>query len=185
MKVLLTTVLLLTLLFCPALLAEELATPKPRAAKPAPTPRPYPASEQAAKIALAEKLKSADRAEIYLLDFKEGAKGESFMLGTEGNSVIAQRKTLIEAKFHSFAARWNQLLAAELSKVSRWCHFPMHGVRFYERDTVLFETSICWGCRNFCMPIEGKPNCVGLPQDPVMTEIEKFFDAELPLPKKE
>jgi hypothetical protein len=29
------------------------------------------------------------------------------------------------------------------------CHFPVYGLRFFQGEKLHFETSICWGCRNF------------------------------------
>ncbi|MBX3424941.1 MAG: hypothetical protein KF688_04610 [Pirellulales bacterium] len=34
-----------------------------------------------------------------------------------------------------------------------FCHFPVYGLRFYREEQLLFETSLCWQCSNFYLPM--------------------------------
>jgi hypothetical protein len=29
------------------------------------------------------------------------------------------------------------------------CHFPVYGLRFYKKEKLMFQTSLCWACENF------------------------------------
>jgi len=29
------------------------------------------------------------------------------------------------------------------------CHFPVYGLRFYKKERLMFQTSLCWACENF------------------------------------
>ncbi len=32
-----------------------------------------------------------------------------------------------------------------------FCHFPIHGVRVYAGDAIIFYSSFCWKCSNFAL----------------------------------
>jgi len=60
------------------------------------------------------------------------------------------------------------------------CHDPAHGLRVYSGTELLFETSLCYRCRNFCLdsPIGGR--WVPLPEN----GLKEMLMALLPLSEK-
>ena len=139
---------------------------------------------------IAEMIKKADRAEVYLLsgtvEKREVPEDELFsdpapptewfpIRPYDGYSKIKIRKTLKE----------NQLrqLIGEIAKVLRqrddldggaFCHFPNHGICFLAGDTILFETSFCYECSNYYLEYPGDlgpPSWVGFS----VTELQNYF----------
>lgn len=35
------------------------------------------------------------------------------------------------------------------SRPSVMCHFAVYGIRFYRKEKLIFQTSLCWACENF------------------------------------
>ena len=64
------------------------------------------------------------------------------------------------------------------------CHFPIHAVRLFRGDELIFQTSLCWKCDNYFIEYPDdfeSATWVGFSK----TGIETFLNKELPIPKSE
>ncbi|KAF3889242.1 MULTISPECIES: hypothetical protein [Nostocales] len=52
----------------------------------------------------------------------------------------------------SIARLWRQLPFAEQMR----CHAPPYGFRFYKDDNLILQASVCWGCNNIFIDMEGR-----------------------------
>jgi len=57
---------------------------------------------------------------------------------------------------------------------------PVHAVRFYQGETILFETSICWMCRLASLP---SPDQAHGWTTFYNRDLKKFFMREMPIPR--
>ena len=55
--------------------------------------------------------------------------------------------TLSGEDLDRFLADWREIRVNDSS--GAMCHFPVYGVRFYRKESLIFETSLCWACENF------------------------------------
>lgn len=63
------------------------------------------------------------------------------------------------------------------------CHMPVHGVRFFKDNDLLFQTSFCWTCANYFVtyPDDYETSTwVGLGD----AELKKFMLKQLPIPEE-
>ncbi|MEM1083515.1 MAG: hypothetical protein AAGI48_05295 [Verrucomicrobiota bacterium] len=146
---------------------------------------------------IAEMIKKADRAEVYLLSGKvekrEVPEDELYsdpkpptewfpIRPYDGDSKIKIRKTLKDKQLRQ--------LVGEIGKVLRqrndldggaFCHSPNHGICFLAGDTILFETSFCYKCSNYYLEYPedmGPPSLVGFS----FTELQAYFGELFPDP---
>jgi hypothetical protein len=56
----------------------------------------------------------------------------------------ARRVRLVGAEAEQIAEMWRALPEAEQMR----CHVPPFGLRFFSRDELVCEASICWRCNN-------------------------------------
>lgn len=59
-----------------------------------------------------------------------------------------------------------------------FCHYPAHGIRFFEGQELQFETSICWACSNYYIPFKGSYSWKGMNDS---SDLFEFFQSKLPL----
>jgi hypothetical protein len=143
---------------------------------------------------LSNRIQSATRGEIFLLDFQPESKKRN-----EITDSIFPDATLFPIRPYAVATRIlnrHMLTAKELAQVlavlpktiadenreGSFCHYPVHGIRLYDGDTLLFETSVCYHCRNFYVLFpDGQSSWVGLRGD----EIQSLFTRLMPIPEDE
>ena len=65
---------------------------------------------------------------------------------------ILSRQTLANDDCTELRTLWTNLTFDRFA--GAMCHAPVYGLRFYSGDKLLFETTICWKCRNFYVPNE-------------------------------
>jgi len=139
---------------------------------------------------LATNLRHADAVEIYLLDFEtvrtfpEG-EGDAFfpILPYRQHSKILDRRRLVGEELAKCFSTTSDLLNAINPPGGADCHFPIHGVRFYRGNLVLFETSLCWKCSNYyvCYPDDEKGSWTGISSQ----TLKEFLLKQLPIPDAE
>jgi hypothetical protein len=66
---------------------------------------------------------------------------------------IAGRKTLRQSDASHVATRWRSLPTARV--FSGLCHLPGYALRFRHKGKLIFETTVCWQCHNFTIPMVG------------------------------
>jgi hypothetical protein len=62
-------------------------------------------------------------------------------------SVIKESRELRAGAAEAIAEGWRHLVFDDRKQYL--CHHPIVGLRFFARDTLLFETSVCWVCQTF------------------------------------
>ena len=154
--------------------------------------------------ALARAIPLADKVEAFLLDFEPSGDlttGSDPMIAgsdpfSEDNAPKfpiwpAQRTTKIlkriEVKEGS-ARELKRLIAVTLrvgdSGDQALCHFPIHGLRFYKGDALLYGTSLCWKCFNYFVQYPDDFNTAefhGFKNAP----LEKLMNSLVPIPEAE
>jgi hypothetical protein len=136
----------------------------------------------------AELFRKADRVVVYLLDF-DGLKDDAALSDDEQWISVApysahtkildtkeleekDRKPLLEALCTQIALPQHGGGAA--------CHFPIHGIRVYQGENVLYTGTFCWVCHNFGFRY---PQSTGwLDTTP---ELKEIFTTLMPIPQKE
>ena len=104
---------------------------------------------------LAEVLLFTTRIDIYLLDFELEIEVDAeeydryFPIKPYHKfSRIIDQKTPKAEHVNDCKLVFSKLMK-EPNEVGTMCHFPIHGIRFYSDEDILFETSLCWNCGNY------------------------------------
>jgi len=141
---------------------------------------------------LADAIKHADGAEILLLNFTpvkevpEGKEEKYFPILPYGSHTeILDRKRLNAEKL----AQCREATVKLLQEENDWgggafCHFPIHGIRLFRGEEVIFQTSICWKCINYYIEYPDDfetASWVGFEGK----LIREFLMSEMPIPKSE
>ena len=142
------------------------------------------------RVRFSEALKHADSAEVLLLSFTtdrdipKGKESEYMSISPYGSySKILQRKKLREESLIECLKKTVNLLQ-EPHLRGPLCHFPIHGIRLYRDEELIFETSLCWHCSNYFIMYpddHDKASWVGFASD----KLEQFLKKELPVPQSE
>jgi len=144
------------------------------------------------RAAVATTFKFANRAEIYLLDFSIGK--DAAYAPKDDDAVFPIRPYDKETKIlktykvppkdiPKWCAAVTKLITSDKPSGGALCHFPIHGIRIYAGDQLLFETSICWECGNYYFTYEGYSQWLGLTED--VLDLRKLLDESMPIPKSE
>jgi hypothetical protein len=194
---------ILTLILLPTLLfAEELDLPegfKPEENRPDSTlsfsaTRKYYKEKDIIqakyRMRFSEALKHADGVEVLLLSFTtesdipEGKESEYLYISPyKTYSKILQQKKL-KGNSMTECRKQTVKLIQEPYLAGPMCHFPIHGVRLYRDEEVIFETSLCWHCSNYFIAYPDDyedASWVGFASD----NLEKLLRKELPIPQSE
>lgn len=102
---------------------------------------------------LSTALPDCDRVELFLLSgepSEEEEKGAFPIRPYQRFSPIVKQQELKGEDAMKIVKLWRGL-TFDLWQQSL-CHFPIYGLRFYQKDQMKFETSICIGCSNFYHP---------------------------------
>ncbi len=67
------------------------------------------------------------------------------------NYAIAGRTVLRGEEAEKVATLWRGLFRAR--GFSAMCHKPGYALRFRQRGKLLFETTVCWECHNYTIPV--------------------------------
>jgi hypothetical protein len=140
------------------------------------------------RASVAKTFAFADRVEVFLLDHamgkdpayqpKEG--DETFPIRPYNKETKILKKLTIPApQIPKWAAAVTKMLTTEKWGGGAMCHFPIHGMRIYFRDQLLFETSICWKCDNYYF----ENGWEGLTED--AADLKALLDGFMPIPEEE
>jgi hypothetical protein len=67
------------------------------------------------------------------------------MPGMSGNLIISSRIIKVEGELaQQVASLWRKLKPGESAR----CHMPPFGLRFYFKEKLILQASICWECDN-------------------------------------
>jgi hypothetical protein len=145
------------------------------------------------RAALATTFQLADRVEVYLLDFSIGK--DAAYIPKDDDAVFPIRpyddketkiiKTLkvTPKDIPKWCTALGKLLASDKEGGQALCHFPIHGIRIYAGDKLLFETSICWVCSNYYFSYESHASWESLNED--AKDLEMLLTQFMPIPEAE
>jgi hypothetical protein len=139
----------------------------------------------------AEAITLTDRIEIYLLDpVCDVGNWGSFPLHPYGRCTGIHDLTVLEGELAAhFLALWVNTLRDDEGPQAH-CHYPIHGLRFFQGESVVYETSLCWVCKNYYAEAErgyvwlGLPG--GYPNGPLTSScdgVRQILEALLPIPE--
>ena len=141
---------------------------------------------------LADALKHADGVEILLLSFTmveevpDGQEDHYFRIKPyKSFSKILVRKRLKGASIATGrAVTVNLLKEQDDLDGGAMCHFPIHGIRLFRGEDIIFKTSICWKCSNYYLEYPDDfrtASWVGF----MGKQLREFLFKELPIPQAE
>jgi hypothetical protein len=145
-------------------------------------------AQRAFRVAVAKTFQFADRVEVFLLDHSIGTDAaykpkngeEAFPIRPYNKETKILKTRKVPAKeIPKWCAAIAKTITTEKGGGGVLCHFPIHGLRIYARNELLFETSICWHCRNYYFEDEWK----GLSED--AKDLRALLDDFMPVPEKE
>ena len=150
------------------------------------------ASRIAYRKALSAAISDASRVEVMLLGtisrankssdpFSDADKAHTFpILPYESSATILKRKELTAEEIASLMPELQTTITSLGEGAMAACHEPIHAVRVYIGETVVFETSICYHCNNFYMtyPFDGAHwECLTSPK------FQAIMEKLMPFPK--
>lgn len=155
------------------------------------------AAYQSYRKAFSDAIAGATNVEVYLLDFEtkpvKGAtefsswildlpKDQFPILPYVATSRILKRKKLSADEIALLMPSLQATIAVEKNNGGAMCHFPIHGIRIWSGDEIVFQTSICYQCMNFYMTYPfGRASWTGL-SDPKFREV---MEKLMPIPQAE
>ncbi|HEY5311675.1 MAG TPA: hypothetical protein VIK18_04125 [Pirellulales bacterium] len=144
---------------------------------------------------ISKALETADKIEIFLLEFdslKPDPGDDVRFDGDEDNQRFPIRpyKSLAKILKHRTLtpAERDELLPLLMAVVGQpkdpggaFCHLPIHGLRVFEGETLLFESSFCYVCQNFYIRYPTEARWFGLEAK----EFEATMKKLMPIPASE
>lgn len=111
-------------------------------------------------LAYTDSLPAFDRLEIYAVSMPKPFSGKR-PKREPGENTFPVRPYKVHADIHAqttitdedcakVRAAWQALAFDRFG--GAMCHFPAYGLRFYLKDVMLYETTVCWQCQNFYLP---------------------------------
>jgi hypothetical protein len=146
--------------------------------------------------ALASSLAEATKVEIFLLDFDPkdypDATHFDWDLYTEKDSFpimpynsvsrILARKTLTSEQIKTLLPALQMTVSVQKDEGGAACHFPIHGIRVWVGNNLLFQTSFCWHCGNFFVKYPDETSRWLNIEEP---KLQKIFNDLMPIPTAE
>ena len=142
------------------------------------------------RVAFAKELTCADRIEVFLLDHSIGRVPShalqecdaAFPIRPYGRSTKILKTAAVSAQdIPKWSAAIAKILQSEEDNSQARCHHPIHGIRIYAGDSVLFETSLCWQCNNYYFPYTDHFSWQSLTTD--ANTLETLLKKFMPIPK--
>lgn len=155
------------------------------------------AAMAAYRKSFSEAIAGATKVEVYLLDFEtitpeslpndafwdERLPEDQFPIVPYGQvSKILNRKRVTSKEIVQLMPSLKATIAVEENYGGALCHFPVHGIRIWTGDKLVFQTSICYKCTNFYMTYpSGASAWTGLSQ----AEFQRVMEQLMPIPQTE
>jgi hypothetical protein len=144
---------------------------------------------------LAAVLAKGDRIDVYLLDFETEDTPSDFLFWDTrleedefpiipygSKSKILKRSTLSAEQKLEFMPKLQEVVGIQGEiDGGAFCHFPIHGVRVYAGDTIIFQSSFCWKCNNFSVSYPDRPAWVAIRG----AGLFEVFSKLMPIPQSE
>lgn len=141
------------------------------------------------RTAVAGTFQFADRVDVFLLDYSIGKDlaykpkvgDETFPIRPyQKETKILKKREVPTKEIQQWCVAVTKTITSE-KKFSggALCHMPIHGLRIYARNELLFETSICWHCRNYYFETDWQ----SLTED--AADLRKLLEAHMPVPEEE
>jgi hypothetical protein len=143
---------------------------------------------------LAEAIESADKIEVFLLefdslkedeiDFSPESRGEDprFPISPYKSSAkILKRRALTSDELKDLRPALMAVVGIEKETGGSFCHFPVHGLRVFEGESVIFESSFCYFCENFYIRYPSEAHWFGMSSKAFETIMKRL----IPIPESE
>ena len=152
--------------------------------------------QDAYRHGVAKALESADRIEIYVLNFEMAKPPEPqslFERDTDQNddlfpivpckmvSEILKRKLLNKKERGQLITALQTMLNRNTRGSAVGCHFPIEGIRAWSGDQVVFRTSLCFHCGNYTFEYPNGSDIIQMGGN----EVEEIMKQLLPVPQSE
>lgn len=129
------------------------------------------------------KLPAIDRVELSVLGIGGGPSADGFpqLVGGMVYYPIASQKSITGDDANEFAKKWR--LMTFKWELDAACHEPAYGLRFFNKDTLVFETTLCWKCSNFYVATRlGYSFCGFQKRSPEADAVWELLQKHAPLP---
>ena len=141
---------------------------------------------------LADALKHADGAEIFLLSFTmdqeapDGKEDQYFSIKPykSFSKILARKRLKASDVIACRTATVALLKESDDLDGGAMCHFPIHAIRLFKGEDLIFETSICWKCSNYYLEYPDDfetATWVGFIGKPIQSYLHKA----MPIPQSE
>ncbi len=149
--------------------------------------------EAAFRKGIAEAIAAADKIEIVLLEFDslkevvdrfgdEAGDEQRFPIRPyKASAKILQRRTLTPAELKELPPMLIAIVGVEKETGGAFCHLPVHGLRVFEGDAIIFESSFCYLCQNFYVQYPADAKWFGMSSK----EFEAMMKRLMPIPEAE
>lgn len=144
--------------------------------------------EREYRRAVAKTFQFADRVEVFLLDhsvgvdpaYKPKEDDETFPIRPYDKETKVLKKSAVAApEIPKWINAVTKTITSEETGGGSLCHLPIHGLRIYAGDLLLFETSICWICGNYYFQKQWES------LGPDAEDLSVLLDEMMPVPKEE
>ncbi|WP_193215176.1 hypothetical protein [Luteolibacter marinus] len=144
---------------------------------------------------LSAALAKCDRVDVFLLDFEMEdtpsnfyfwenrlEDGEFPIIPYGKKSKILRQATLTAEQKLVFIPKLQEVVGVQGNiDGGAFCHFPIHGVRVYASDEIIYQSSFCWKCNNFAVSYPDGPAWVSIRGADLFEEFSKL----MPIPQAE
>jgi hypothetical protein len=145
---------------------------------------------------LAEELGEATKVEVFLLDFDDKKYSKAIennwdarmeedvfpIIPFKSATGILKRKILTPSQSVTLIAALQETLSTPKKEPVAICHFPIHGIRVWVYDRLLFQTSLCWHCGNFYVKYPDETASWLSIENP---DLQRIVNNYLPIPNTE
>ena len=144
------------------------------------------------RAAIAATFKYADRIEVFLLDFDWGVgnyrvneEEPVFQIDNQrsGETQIFKQTTVPTKDIPQWCAATTKLLLSQRFDGGAFCHLPIHGIRIWAHDHLLFQTSLCWHCQTYYFAYPDVTQSLAISRDGA--DLEKLCKDVMPVPPHE
>jgi hypothetical protein len=133
-------------------------------------------------------LPACDKVEVYYLDSElERDSVVGFPVKPYRTCArIIESKDITGREAQSLADSWRaQKFGAEYQAL---CHEPVYGLRFYQSSQLIYETTLCFSCRNFYVPVNEGVHWWGFDSrsaqgKELLNRLQQIFPGSIPKPE--
>lgn len=133
------------------------------------------------------KLPACDRVEVFYLDPE---LERDFVVGFPVKPYrtcarVIESKDIIGQEAQGLAGSWRGQKFGE--EYQALCHEPIYGLRFYQSSQLIFETTLCFTCRNFYVPVSEGAHWWGFDSrsahgKELLNRLQQILPASIPKP---